>query len=119
MKRTKKTAADTDDRTPWQLQQDAMFEEVSRKHGGEARRIFRSFKATTLADVARERLNKRKALDKMRRKFESLQAEYLRIPATTYDGWLKFGPKDEWDEVVHAAWDDAVWDRLVERGVVE
>lgn len=116
-RRAKKESEDT--RTDWQKSRDAMLDETSRKYAIEARVAFREVEAAQLAAVAKELRTRRQALDSMRRSYEKLRAEYLRVPATTYDGWLEHGPHADWEEVLAATKDDAVWDRLVERGAPE
>jgi hypothetical protein len=80
---------------------------------------FRAAKAKALGGVQRDQLTKRETLEVLRRRYNKLLAEYLRIHETTYAGWLEHGPTQEWEEVLAAAKDDAVWDRLVERGLAE
>lgn len=101
--------------TAWQDQRDAMLDATSKLHADPAKRLFIAFRAKVLDELAREQKTKRQVIDAMRRKYEGLRATYLRIPGTTYEGWLTHGPQPDWDEVIAAAADDAVWDRLVER----
>jgi hypothetical protein len=105
--------------TAWTDQRDQALTEYSRPIAKAALLDFRAAKAQQLEHVKVERRTKRQALDTLRRKYERLRAEYLRIEGTTYAAWTAFGPADEWEECVAAAHDDAVWDRLVERGLVE
>lgn len=105
--------------TPWQEQQAAMLDAVSRQHAQPAQRTFLALRAELFTELAGERRTKRQAIDSLRRKYEALRAAYLRIAGTTYEGWRQHGPQDHWDEVIAAAADDAVWDRLVERCVCE
>ncbi len=101
--------------TPQQEQQAAALDATSKLHADPAKRLFIAFRARALDELAREQKTKRQVLDAMHRKYERLRAAYLRIPATTYEGWLTYGPQPDWDEVIAAAAVDAVWDRLVER----
>lgn len=110
------TAADQ--RTDWQRQRDDALEAFSAPHARTANAEFRRIKADQLAAVAAEKCSKRHAIDAMRRKYEKLRTDYLKITGTVYSVWLTHGAQAEWDEVLAAAMDDAVWDRLVERGVV-
>ena len=64
--------------------------------------------------VRAERRTMRQVLATMQRKYERLVHAYLRAEGTTYEVWLTVGPKRELDELVAAALDPAVWDRLVE-----
>jgi hypothetical protein len=105
--------------TAWLDQRDAALLAHSRPFATAAFHDFRALKAKVLKLVKGEQINKRQALDKLRRKYEKLRAEYLRIEGTTYSAWLEIGPTAEWDECIAAAKDDAVWDRLVERGLAE
>lgn len=105
--------------TSWQEQQAAMLDAVSKRNGDPARRTFLALRAELFGELAGERKTKRQVIDSLRRKYEALRAAYLRINGTTYEGWRKHGPQDHWDEVIAAAADDAVWDRLVERCVRE
>lgn len=108
----------TDDaRSSWQKQRDEALDSFSVPHAKAANAEFRRIKDDQLAAVRAEKCSKRHALDAMRRKYERLRAAYLRVTGTTYSVWLSHGPQAEWDEVTSAALDDAVWDRLVERGV--
>ena len=90
----------------------------SRPFAEGARAEFRAVKAEQLKAVQLERRTRRQALDTMQRKFAKLRAAYLRITGTTYQTWIDAGPHEEWKEVLEAVKDEAVWDRLVERGVV-
>jgi hypothetical protein len=101
--------------TPWQEQQAVMLDGISKKHAEPAKRAWIALRDALFADLATEQRTKRQVLDSLRRKYEALRAAYLRITGATYDGWGKHGPQPEWDEVIAAAHDDAVWDRLVER----
>ena len=92
-----------------------MTASTSRLHGEPARREFIALRNELLGQLAREQNTKRQVIDALRRKHEKLRAVYLRIAGTTYQGWLDYGTQPYWDEVVAAARDDAVWDRLVER----
>lgn len=66
--------------------------------------------------VARNRvLTMDGAVKKLRTKYEKLTNAYLRAEGTTYAMWLELGPKAEWEEVLAATRDEAVWDRLLER----
>lgn len=80
---------------------------------------FRAVKGKVLRLVRLEQFTRREAIDTLRRKYVKLLAEYLRIEGTTYAGWIEHGPAQEWEEVLEAARDEAVWDRLVERGLAE
>lgn len=100
--------------TPWQQQQAAMLDAESRKYAKVALDAFRALKRKLLEDHAKELKTKRQVLDGLRRKYDALLAVYLRTPCTTYDGWIEHGPKAEWEEVLAATHDEAVWDRLVE-----
>ena len=101
--------------TAQQERHDATRETTSKLHAEPAKRLFIAFRARALDELAREQKTKRQVLDAMRRRYEALRAAYLRIPGTTYEGWLTYGPQPDWDEVIAAAAVDAVWDRLVER----
>src|SRR5260221_14509218 len=92
-----------------------MLDGESKRHASIALASFRKTKVGQLKLASVEKRTKRQVLDTLRRKFETLQAEYLRIPATTYEGWLTYGPKDEWEEGLAAVRDDAIGDRLGER----
>lgn len=96
-----------------------MLDSISREHGSAAKRAFLAVRAKQLAAHSGELKTKRQVLDAMRRSYEKLLAQYLRVEGTTYAGWSKHGAQPDWDEVVAAAADDAVWDRLVERVVEE
>jgi hypothetical protein len=98
---------------------DALLLKHSRPFARAALIDFRAAKAKALGGVQREQLTKREALEVLRRRYNKLLAEYLRIHETTYACWLEHGPSQEWEEVIQAARDDAVWDRLVERGLAE
>lgn len=100
--------------TAWSDQQEAMFDAESKKHGAIALAAFRALKAKELKAVALEKSTRRQLLDTFRRKYEALRKVYLKTPCTTYDGWSKHGPAAEWEEVLAATRDDAIWDRLVE-----
>ena len=99
----------------WREQQTATLDAISRQHGAPAKREFVTHRNKSFAELAGELKTRRQILDSMRRKYEALRAVYLRVTGTTYEGWSKYGPQPEWDEVIAAAADDAVWDRLVER----
>lgn len=62
-----------------------------------------------------EQRTKRQVLASLERTHGYLRATFLRGQGTTYQAWCDLGPKALYDEVVAAAEDDAVWDRLVER----
>lgn len=93
----------------------AVLDAQSKANAQECARAFRKVKAKQLALVGAEQKTKREAIDFLRRHFLKLCAFYLRIPGTTYVCWLEHGAQSDWDEVVAAAADDAVWDRLVDR----
>jgi hypothetical protein len=82
-----------------------------------AKREFVLVRGRELAALAGERKTKRQVLGTMRKKYEALRAEFLRITGTTYGDWIEHGPHAEWDEIIAAAADDGVWDRLTERCV--
>jgi hypothetical protein len=105
--------------TAWKNQRDKALNEYSRPFAEGAKLDFRAVKAKQLDAVRLERHTKRQAMDAMRRQYEKLRAKYLGITGTTYQAWLDFGPAAEWDECIAASRDDAVWDRLVERGLAE
>lgn len=105
--------------TAWSDQRDKALADHSRPFAKAALLDFRAVKGKQLELLRHEKRTKRQALDSMRKAYEKLCAEYLRIEGTTYSGWTDFGPAREWDEVVAAACDEAVWDRLVERGLAE
>jgi hypothetical protein len=105
--------------TAWSDQQESALLEYSKPFAHAALIDYRALKAKVLRLVQREQLDKRRAMDKLRRKYEKLRAEYLRITGTTYSAWREFGPTAEWDECVEAARHEAVWDRLVDRGLAE
>ena len=79
------------------------------------KRRFISTKLAQLLAVGREQRTQREAIAAMRRKYVRLLADFLRVDGSTYGIWLELGPKPEWDEVLAAAEDPAVWDRLVEK----
>jgi hypothetical protein len=101
--------------TPWQQQQQAMLDTISRGAGELAKADWLKVRARLFRQHAGELKTKRQVLDSLRRSYETLRAKYLKVTGTTYDGWKQHGPQPEWDEVVAAAHDDAVWDRLVLR----
>lgn len=105
--------------TEWSDQRDKAPADFSRPFAETAKREFRATKAAQLKLVGAEQRTQRQAMDAMRRKYESLRAVYLRITGTTYQAWTDLGPQAEWLECVEAVKDPSVWDRLVERGVVE
>jgi hypothetical protein len=75
---------------------------------------FVAIKRRTLKRVAGEQLTKREAIEKLRRTFLSAQSRFLRLEGSIYSDWLETAQL-EWDEVLAAAADDAIWDRLVDR----
>lgn len=77
-------------------------------------RAFAAVKRRTLKRVGLELLTKRDAITKLRKTFVRMQAAYLRLDGTTYSDWLG-SVQLEWLEVLVAAEDDAIWDRLVDR----
>ena len=77
-------------------------------------RLFVESKLAQLKAVALERRSQKAVLALLRRRYDRLLAEYLRIDGATYALWLERGPKAELDELLSAAEDPAVWDRLVE-----
>jgi len=105
--------------TAWTDQRDRAIAEHSKPFARAALLDFRAAKKRQLDLVRGEQRTKRQAMDSLRTKYEKLRAEYLRIQGTTYQAWLEHGPTQEWEECLGAAADDAVWDRLVERGLVE
>lgn len=86
-----------------------------RSDAGDAKRAFIRARDRQLRLVRGERTTKMQAIHVCRRVFDRLSGHYHRIAGTTYAGWLAWGPKAEWDELLEAAADDALWDRLVER----
>lgn len=81
----------------------------------EAARVdFCHTKRALLRDVARERRTQADVVKKLRRRFAIAQSKFLKAEGTTYATWLEHGPKAELDELLEAARDPAVWDRLVE-----
>lgn len=82
---------------------------------GGAATAFRLVRAAQLRAVSKETRTVRQALDAMRRSYEKLRVAYPRVPGTTYQGWLDHGPHAEWEELLAAREDEAVWDRLVDR----
>lgn len=103
--------------TSWTDQRDQATAAFSRPFAETARREFRTTKARELKAVRLEQRTQRQALDTLRRRYESLRAVYLRITGTTYQAWTELGPHEEWEECLAAVKDEAVWDRLVERGI--
>lgn len=100
--------------TAWSDERDAMLDVESKKQAAIAVEAFRATKGKELRAVAEERRTRRQAIETMRKKYEALRKVYLKAPLTTYDGWTQHGPGAEWEEVLAATRDDAVWDRLVE-----
>jgi hypothetical protein len=98
----------------WQEQQAAMLDAVSKQYGEAARAEWIRTRNRELNAVRAERSSKRKAIDTCRKKFDKLSAAYLRHEGTTYEGWQKYGPKRDWDELVEASKHEHLWDRLVE-----
>lgn len=89
--------------------------DTSLPHAKAALDKFRAAKLRALTAVAEERVTKRGALKSLRSVYDRLLEDYLRADrSTTYQGWLDHGPKGEWDELVAALSDDAIWDRLVD-----
>jgi hypothetical protein len=88
--------------------------DASAPHAKVALDSFRAAKKRALKQVAEEKTTKRKAVDSLRRVYTSLCDDFLRVKGTTYQGWLDHGPKAELEELVAAAQDDAIWDRLVD-----
>lgn len=88
---------------------------TSLSHAREAVAAFIRARDRQLKEVRGETRTKREALDFLRRLYVRLTDDYLRKPGTTYSDWLDHGPQREWHEVLTAADDDAVWDRLLER----
>ena len=80
-----------------------------------SRTEFIDTKRVLLRDVGRDRITQRDVLLRLRRRYDQLLQRFLREPGTTYAVWLEHGPKDELDEVLAAARDAAVWDRLVDK----
>lgn len=76
--------------------------------------MFVTAKLRQLELVRSEKATQRQAMKALRRLYDKLLAAYLRGEGTTYATWLDEGPKPDWDELVHAAEDPAVWDRLLE-----
>ncbi len=103
----------------WSDKRDQAANDYSRPFAQAALLDFRAVKAKQLEHIRLERRTVRQVMDSMRRSYEKLRAEYLRIAGTTYQAWLDAGPAAEWEECLQARKDEAVWDRLVERGVVE
>lgn len=75
---------------------------------------FRGTKRVLLRDVGREKKTQRQVVRMLRVRYDKLLANYLRIKDTTYEAWIEHGPKAELDELIEAARDPDVWDRLVE-----
>ncbi len=86
----------------------------SLRHAELALTAFREAKGRALKLVAEERMSRREALKSMRRLYEKLSDAYLRASKeTTYAMWCEL-VKPEWDELLAAASDDALWDYLVD-----
>jgi hypothetical protein len=83
----------------------------------DAKRAFVLVRGKQLAAHAGERTTRRQTVEAIRRQYTKICDAYLRTSGTTYADWLAYGPKAEWDEILAAADDDAVWDRLVDRCV--
>lgn len=79
-----------------------------------ARAMFVALKRTHLRRVAAEMSTREIAVRTLRRRYDLMTSAFLRVPGTTYADWLEHGPKAELDELLAAASDPAVWDRLVE-----
>lgn len=92
-----------------------MLDRISREAGQLAKSDLVELRDRLARRHAAEQETKRKVLDKLRRKYEKLRAKYLAVTGTTHTGWEQYGPAAEWEEVLAASRDDAVWDRLVER----
>lgn len=87
---------------------------VSKHHANVALEKFRAAKGRALKLVAGEGTTRRAALESMRKLYEKLCETFLRAASeTTYSAWCEL-VKPEWDELVAAAGDDALWDRLTE-----
>jgi hypothetical protein len=80
----------------------------------DSRLMFATAKKGQLALVRTEQRTQRQVMKALRKLYDKLLAAYLRGEGTTYAAWLVDGPKADWDELVHAAEEPAVWDRLVE-----
>lgn len=87
---------------------------TSLHHAKLALEAFRGVKSRVLKRVAGELTTKRDAIKSALGAYEKLCAAFLRAaPETTYATWCEL-VKPELDELVAAANDDALWDRLVE-----
>lgn len=103
-----------DDDSAWQRQRREGLDTFSIPIAEKARREFFHVKVQQLGKVAREERTVRQAMDTLRKKYDQLSATYLKVIGTTYEVWCTHGPKGEWDELIEARRDEAVWDRLVE-----
>lgn len=115
MRRAVAAASDLDDEVDEEIDEHAR----SRPFCKAALFDFRDAKGKVLAAVTTERYTKRLAMETLRRRYIRILTEYLRVPGTTYSAWLELGPAAEWDECLSAAIDDAVWNRLCERGLAD
>jgi hypothetical protein len=100
--------------TAWADQQEAMVAGESRKHAEAYRKRFVAQRDLALRMVRDEIKTQRQVLDSLRRGYERLRAEYLRIPCTREQEWQDVGPAPIWNELLEAARVPAVWDRLVD-----
>jgi hypothetical protein len=83
---------------------------VSAKVLAEAhRREYVVLKKKLLKDVLLERRTMNDVVGTLRRRYERSMTVYLRTEGTTYAAWTEHGAKVEWDEVLEATRDPAVW----------
>lgn len=93
----------------------AVDDVLARQRAIAARADFSTTKGLLLRDVGKERITQRDVLLRLRNRYDRMLRAYLREQGTTYEAWCDHGPKGELDEVLAAARDAAVWDRLVDK----
>lgn len=94
-------------------------DQFSMTHAKAARAEYCKLKDKLLLWVGLERRTVADAIESLQLKHDKLCAAYLRIPGTTYAVWLSHGPRADQDELLCAAQDPALMDRLVDRRVAQ
>lgn len=80
-----------------------------------AKRNWIALRDRLLRQHAGELKTKGQVVKALKLSYDKLLTGHLRGQRATYKSWIELGPKPELDELVAAAEDLAVWDRLVDR----